>query len=82
VNPEVFEATTDERTLQEHNAQKARVVIHGRRDEGLIAKMRTFVDNFMWSKGKEGMIEARSLDGEDIPVLRPKKGMRYRYQTD
>lgn len=46
-----------------------------RDDAGLIAKMRTFVSNFMAAKGETGVIDAR----EEAPVLKPRKGMRYRF---
>lgn len=48
---------------------------HKRNEAGMIAKMRAFVNNYMAKEGKPGMIEAR----EEAPVLKPRKGMRYRF---
>lgn len=60
-----FDSTTDERTMLERK----------REDAGLIQRMRTFVHNYMAAKGKTGVIEAR----DEVPVLKPRKGMRYRF---
>ena len=60
-----FDSTTDERTMLERK----------REDAGLIQKMRIFVHNYMTAKGKTGVIEAR----DEVPVLKPRKGMRYRF---
>ncbi|RMZ33398.1 hypothetical protein D0859_02472 [Hortaea werneckii] len=60
-----FDSTTDERTMLERK----------REDAGLIQRMRTFVHNYMAAKGKAGVIEAR----DEVPVLKPRKGMRYRF---
>jgi len=49
-----------------------------RTDAGVIAKMRQFVEDFMASRGQEGMIGARRAVDE-APVLKPRKGMRYRF---
>ncbi|GAB1727366.1 hypothetical protein KC343_g13764 [Hortaea werneckii] len=60
-----FDSTTDERTMLERK----------REDAGLIQRMRTFVHNYMAAEGKAGVIEAR----DEVPVLKPRKGMRYRF---
>ncbi|KAI6810873.1 hypothetical protein KC332_g4979 [Hortaea werneckii] len=60
-----FDSTTDERTMLERK----------REDAGLIQRMRTFVHNYMVAKGKAGVVEAR----DEVPVLKPRKGMRYRF---
>ncbi|KAI7287250.1 hypothetical protein KC345_g644 [Hortaea werneckii] len=60
-----FDSTTDERTMLERKLE----------DAGLIQRMRTFVHNYMAAEGKSGAIEAR----DEVPVLKPRKGMRYRF---
>ena len=76
MDPDAFEATTDERTMLERN--RNRFAFQKRSEAGLIAKMRSFVTDFMSSESKTGMIEARAR-AEEAPVLKPKKGMRYRF---
>ena len=54
------------------------MVKYGKRDDAsLLKKMRKFVTKFMKEHGEESLIEAR----EEAPVLKPKRGMRYRFQA-
>ncbi|KAK4546588.1 hypothetical protein LTR36_001805 [Oleoguttula mirabilis] len=83
MDPDAFEATTDERTMLERSRNRSRFQKRG--DAGLTAKMRQFVTDFMRSKGETGMIGARRVesvaDVEEAPVLKPRKGMRYRWSA-
>ena len=77
---DAFESTTDERTMRERSRLRSRR--HQKRtDDGLLAKMRSFVDGFMAMRAEEGLIGAkREREEEDeAPVLKPRTGMRYRF---
>ncbi|KAK5111617.1 hypothetical protein LTR85_011795 [Meristemomyces frigidus] len=81
MDPDAFEATTDERTMLERRRNRSR--FQKRSDTGLTAKMRAFVTGFMRSNGETGMIGARRVESgvEEAPVLKPRKGMRYRWSA-
>ncbi|TKA65165.1 hypothetical protein B0A55_09665 [Friedmanniomyces simplex] len=71
-----FESTTDERTMLERTRYQKRDT-----DSALMAKMRKFVEDFYRRKGLPSMIAWRAAERkmEEAPVLKPRKGMRYRY---
>lgn len=81
MDPDAFEATTDERTMLERSRNRTR--FQRRSEAGLAAKMREFVTNFMSNKGETGMIGERRIESgvEEAPVLKPRKGMRYRWSA-
>ena len=84
-DPDAFESTTDERTMQERRRRRSKLHRRQKRDTttdaGLLAQMRQFVDGFMASRGDSvGFIGARRVEEHDeAPVLRPRKGMRYSF---
>lgn len=79
MDPDAFEATTDERTMLERSRNRMR--FHKRSDASTVAKLRQFVTEFMRSKGETGLIGVRAEDVEEAPVLKPRKGMRYRFSA-
>ena len=77
-----FDSTTDERTMLVRNYQPRNARLRKRYDNGLglVPKMKQFVEDFMHSKGLSTMI-ARSTEEtvDEAPVLKPKRGMRYKF---
>ncbi|TKA26959.1 hypothetical protein B0A54_16645 [Friedmanniomyces endolithicus] len=67
-----FDSTTDERTMHERTRFQKRDT-----DSALTTKMRKFVEDFYRRRGMSSMISPR--EPEEAPVLKPRKGMRYRY---
>ncbi|KAF2719553.1 hypothetical protein K431DRAFT_272622 [Polychaeton citri CBS 116435] len=65
-----FSFATDSRTMQENLLDK--------RDDKLTTKMKEFVKDFMASKGMDITDE---IDQDAAPVLKPKRGMEYRYTS-
>lgn len=46
-----------------------------------VAKLKAFVENFMRSKGEANFIGRRAREVEEVeeaPVLKPRRGMRYK----
>ncbi|KAK0265899.1 hypothetical protein LTR35_017083 [Friedmanniomyces endolithicus] len=67
-----FDSTTDERTMHERTRFQKRDT-----NSALMTKMRKFVEDFYRRRGTSSMISPR--EPEEAPVLKPRKGMRYRY---
>ncbi|KAF2165402.1 hypothetical protein M409DRAFT_55804 [Zasmidium cellare ATCC 36951] len=69
-----FATATDERSIE---ASVLRT-----RAGSLMEQMRDFAERFMRSKGLEGVIARRGSgmgEGEEVPVLRPRKGVRWSF---
>ena len=84
MNADSFDSTTDERTMLVRSYRPRNARLRRRYDAGagLVPKMKQFVEDFMRSKGLTNMI-ARSPEEavDEAPVLKPKRGMRYRFTT-